>query len=344
MNKGLKKLTKRNEPYIFLVVLALALLIQFRSGQFFTGNNLVDIASAMVVPGLFAVGTFMVILSGGIDVSFPALASLTSYATTKMLLDAGYTGGIWLPILISLSLGAALGAFNGYFIGFLGLPALIVTLGTSSVFKGVMQGALNSVQLATIPPGMQAFGTSSLFVASNPLSGLTSRMPVAFLVFASVLLVSFLILRYTFLGRGIYAIGGNEVSAHRAGFNTRRTKFLLYVFVGMMASLAGLIRTCMMQQNHPTNMLGMEMNIIAGVVLGGTAITGGAGSLTGCMLGTILIVIVQNSMILLGIPTFWQGFAVGLLIIIGTGVSAWQVFRANRVAKVRFFRKEVPTI
>ncbi len=344
MNKGLKKLTKRNEPYIFLVVLALALLIQFRSGQFFTGNNLVDIASAMVVPGLFAVGTFMVILSGGIDVSFPALASLTSYATTKMLLDAGYTGGIWLPILISLSLGAALGAFNGYFIGFLGLPALIVTLGTSSVFKGVMQGALNSVQLATIPPGMQAFGTSSLFVASNPLSGLTSRMPVAFLVFASVLLVSFLILRYTFLGRGIYAIGGNEVSAHRAGFNTRRTKFLLYVFVGMMASLAGLIRTCMMQQNHPTNMLGMEMNIIAGVVLGGTAITGGTGSLTGCMLGTLLIVIVENSMILIGIPTIWKSVFVGALIIIGTGVSAWQVFRANRVAKVRFFRKEVPTI
>lgn len=344
MNKGLKKLTKRNEPYIFLVVLALALLIQFRSGQFFTGNNLVDIASAMVVPGLFAVGTFMVILSGGIDVSFPALASLTSYATTKMLLDAGYTGGIWLPILISLSLGAALGAFNGYFIGFLGLPALIVTLGTSSVFKGVMQGALNSVQLATIPSGMQAFGTSSLFVASNPLSGLTSRMPVAFLVFASVLLVSFLILRYTFLGRGIYAIGGNEVSAHRAGFNTRRTKFLLYVFVGMMASLAGLIRTCMMQQNHPTNMLGMEMNIIAGVVLGGTAITGGTGSLTGCMLGTLLIVIVENSMILIGIPTIWKSVFVGALIIIGTGVSAWQVFRANRVAKVRFFRKEVPTI
>ncbi len=340
MKKGLKKLTKRNEPYIFLVVLALALLIQVRSGQFFTGNNLVDIASAMVVPGLFAVGTFMVILSGGIDVSFPALASLTSYATTKMLLDAGYTGGIWLPMLISLALGAVLGAFNGLFIGLLGLPALIVTLGTSSVFKGVMQGALNSVQLATIPPGMQGFGTSSLFVASNPLSGLTSRMPVAFLVFAAVLLVSFLILRYTFFGRGVYAIGGNEVSAHRAGFNTKRTKFLLYVLVGMMASLAGLIRTCMMQQNHPTNMLGMEMNIIAGVVLGGTAITGGAGSLTGCMLGTLLIVIVENSMILIGIPTIWKSVFVGALIIIGTGVSAWQVVRANRAAKVKFFRKE----
>ena len=340
MQKTLKKLTRRNEPYIFLVVLALALLIQFRSGQFFTGNNLVDISSAMVVPGLFAIGTFMVILSGGIDVSFPALASLTSYATTKMLLDAGYTGGIWLPVLISLVLGAALGAFNGLFIGILGLPALIVTLGSSSVFKGVMQGALNSVQLATIPQGMKDFGTSALFVAQNPVSGLTSKMPLSILAFILVLLLSFVILRYTFFGRGIYAIGGNEVSAHRAGFNTKRTKFLLYVFVGMVASLAGLFRTCMMQQNHPTNMLGMEMNIIAGVVLGGTAITGGAGSLTGCMLGTLLIVIVENSMILIGIPTIWKSVFVGALIIIGTGVSAYQVVRTNHTGSVTAAGKE----
>ena len=282
----------------------------------------------------------MVILSGGIDVSFPALASLTSYATTKMLLDAGYTGGIWLPVLISLVLGAALGAFNGLFIGILGLPALIVTLGSSSVFKGVMQGALNSVQLATIPQGMKDFGTSALFVAQNPVSGLTSKMPLSILAFIVVLLLSFVILRYTFFGRGIYAIGGNEVSAHRAGFNTKRTKFLLYVFVGMVASLAGLFRTCMMQQNHPTNMLGMEMNIIAGVVLGGTAITGGAGSLTGCMLGTLLIVIVENSMILIGIPTIWKSVFVGALIIIGTGVSAYQVVRTNRTGSVTAAGKE----
>ena len=341
MQNNLRKLTKRSEPYIFLVVLALCLLIEVRSGQFFTANNLVDIASAMVVPGLFAIGAFMVIVSGGIDVSFPALASLTSYATTKILLDAGYTDGIWLPILLSLAMGALLGAFNGVFIGFLGLPAMIVTLGSSSVFKGLMQGALNSVQLAVIPTGMQEFGTSSLFVATNPVSGLTSRMPLSFLVFAVVLIFAFLIMRYTFFGRGIYAIGGNEVSAHRAGFNTKRTKFLLYVFVGMTASLAGLIRTCMMQQNHPTNMLGMEMNIIAGVVLGGTAITGGAGSLTGCMLGTLLIVIVENSMILIGIPTIWKSVFVGALIIIGTGISAYQVVRANRAGGFKARIREV---
>ena len=337
----LKKLARRNEPYIFLVLLALCLLIEFRSGQFFSPNNLVDIASALIVPGLFAIGTFLVIISGGIDVSFPALASLSVYATTKFLLDINYQGGVWLAIVLALTIGALLGAFNGLFIGYFRLPALIVTLGSSSVFKGIMQGALNSRQLTIIPPGMREWGTSSLFTARNSISGLTSRMPVSFIALVLVLLFVFFLLRYTMFGRGIYAIGGSEVSAHRAGFNVVRTKVIMYIMVGMISSLAGVIRVCMMQQAHPTNMLGMEMNIIAGVVLGGTAITGGRGTLLGCMLGTLLIVIVGNSLILLGIPTSYRSVFTGALIIIGTGVSAYQVILMNRTRKHAANLKEV---
>nr|WP_233067968.1 ABC transporter permease [Sphaerochaeta sp. S2] len=323
-----------------MVLLALCLLIEFRSGQFFSSNNLVDIASALIVPGLFAIGTFLVIISGGIDVSFPALASLSVYATTKYLLDTNYEGGVWVAILMALAIGALLGAFNGLFIGYFKLPALIVTLGSSSVFKGIMQGALNSRQLTIIPSGMRDWGTSALFTARNPVSGLTSRMPVTFIAFVIVLLFVFFLLKYTMFGRGIYAIGGSEVSAHRAGFNVVRTKVVMYIMVGMIASLAGVIRVCMMQQAHPTNMLGMEMNIIAGVVLGGTAITGGRGTLLGCMLGTLLIVIVENSMILLGIPTSYKSVFTGALIIIGTGVSAYQVMHMNKVRSKRVKSKE----
>lgn len=331
----IKKLTRQNETYIFLVIVLLAVIIQIRSGQFFTPNNAVDIASALIVPGMMAIGCFMVIISGGIDVSFPALASLSIYMTTSILLETGYEGGMLVPILLACVFGALLGAFNGFLIATFNLPPLIVTLGTSSVFKGIMQGALNSRQLAVIPPGMSSFGTSSLFVASNPVSGLSARMPVAFLLLVAVAVITFFILNYTMFGRGLYAIGGNETSASRAGFNVWLIKFLLYVGVGVIASLAGLVRVCMMTQCHPTNMLGMEMMIIAGVVLGGTAITGGMGSLTGCMLGTILIVIVQNSLILMGIPTFWQGVSLGMLILIGTGVSAYQVVRANDPARAK---------
>lgn len=331
MQKQIKKLLQHNETYIFLILVALSLLIQARSGQFFTSNNIVDIMSAMIVPGLFAVGAFLVILTGGIDVSFPALASLTAFATTKYLLDAGYEGGIFIPILIGILLGAVFGAVNGFFIGYMNLPAMIVTLGTSSIFKGIMQGTLESKVLAVIPPGMKSFGTSAIFTATNSQSGLSSRLPVAFWVLIAVYAISFFILRFTLFGRGIYAIGGNESAAYNVGFKVKRTKFLLYVFAGIVASIAGIIRVCMMQQCQPTNMLGMEMNIIAGVVLGGTAIVGGKGTLTGCFLGTLLIVLVENSMILIGVPVIWKGVFVGLLIVIGTAVSAIQSTRANIV-------------
>ena len=330
MTTLIQKLTRSTEFYVFLVLVALSILIQVRSGQFFTANNLVDIANAMVVPGLFAVGAFLVIVSGGIDVSFPALASLAVYATTRLLVDSGFSGGILIPFAMAMVLGAVLGAFNGLFTSRLAVPTLIITLGTANVFSGVMQGALGSVQIPNIPTSMESFGTAAIFVARNPGSGLTSTMPMSFLILVAVVAIVFFMMRFTMFGRGIYAIGGDESSAARAGFKVRRIKFWLYVIVGVIAALAGLIRTCMMGQMHPTNLLGMEMMVIAAVVLGGTAITGGTGSLTGVMLGTLLIVIVENSMILVGIPTFWQRFSLGLLIIVGTGVSALQVARSGK--------------
>ncbi|MDD2232789.1 MAG: ABC transporter permease [Sphaerochaetaceae bacterium] len=338
MNKTLEKkkfsLPHSSEPYVFLVLLLLCILIEIRSGQFFTANNIVDICSAMIVPGLFAAGTFMVIISGGIDISFPALASLATYATTRLMLNMNYEGGVLIPILIALAIGAVLGAFNGLFIGYFDLPAMIVTLGSSNVFKGIMQGALKSKQLAVIPVGMRTYGTSALFTVQNSQSGLTSRMPVAFISLVLVYAVVYFVLHFTMFGRGIFAVGGNDISAHRAGIHVKRTKFLVYVFAGMIASLAGVTRTCMMQQCHPTNMLGMEMNIIAGVVLGGTAMAGGSGTLIGCVLGTLLIVTVENSMILLGISTTWKSVFVGAIILIGTAISAYQSTRKIRKKKI----------
>ncbi|MEL0626011.1 ABC transporter permease [Salinibacterium amurskyense] len=328
----MRKITKSNEFYLLLVIVAVSVVIQLRSGQFFSANNLVDLANAMVVPGIFAVGAFMVLVAGGIDVSFPALASLSVYATTRVLVDAGYTGGVWLPFLMVIVVGAILGAFNGLFTSRFVVPVLIITLGTASVFSGVMQGVFKSVQIPNLPAGMSEFGRSTLFVAKNPESGLTSNMPMAFLILVAVVAVAFVVMRYTTFGRGLYAIGGDESAAARAGFKVRKIKFWLFVIVGIIASLAGLVRTSMMDQMHPTNLLGMELMVIAAVVLGGASITGGTGTLTGTMLGTLLIVIVQNSMILVGIPTFWQGFALGTLILVGTGISAVQLTRSRKRA------------
>ena len=111
MNKKVKKIFQSNEPYIFLIIILLGIVVQIRSGQFFTANNIVDLLSAMIVPGLFAIAEFMALIAGGIDVSFPALASLSAYATTKFLLDKNYEGNVLLAFVIAIAIGAVLGAF-----------------------------------------------------------------------------------------------------------------------------------------------------------------------------------------------------------------------------------------
>ena len=121
----------------------------------------------MIVPGLFAIAEFMALIAGGIDVSFPALASLSAYATTKFLLDKNYEGNVLLAFVIAIAIGAVLGAFNGYFIGYLNLNAMIVTLGSASIFQGIMQGTLRANQLSVIPPGMKSFGTAAFLTATN---------------------------------------------------------------------------------------------------------------------------------------------------------------------------------
>lgn len=332
----IKRIMKSTEPYVLAAIVLLSILIQSRSGQFFTGNNLVDLARSMVVPALFAIGAQLVIVSGGIDVSFPAVASLSMFITTKLLLNIDYGGSILLPYIMGAALGILMGLVNGFLIGYFRFPTLVVTLGTSSLFIGIMQGVLAARELP-VPPAMYEHGKAKLFSAYNEGLGLSSDMPVTILILIGLLILTFMLLRYTMLGRGIYALGGDETSAKRAGFNVFGIKLFIYSYVGLIAGIGGIARASMMRNCHPTNLLGMEMTVIAAVVLGGTRVTGGLGTLTGTMLGMALMTIMSNSLIMLGIPTYWQKVFTGLIIIIGTGVSAYQVSKTDSLKKKNFW-------
>ena len=165
--------------------------------------------------------------------------------------------------------------------------------------------------------------------------GLTSNMPSQILILAGMLVLAFLLLRYTMLGRGIYAIGGDEAAAERAGFNVRAIKMFLYCFVGVLAGITGIARISMMAYADPSTMLGMELTVIAAVVLGGTRVTGGLGTLTGTMLGIALMTILANSLILMGIPTYWSRAFTGAVIIVGTGVTARRIASPRRLRDIK---------
>lgn len=320
----MKKLLRRNEFYILLVIIVLSIIIQVQSGQFFTNNNIVDIVRSMIVPGIFAIGVFMEIISGGIDVSFPAIALLSMYSTTKLLMIWNYSGNVLLAFVISGAIGMFLGFINAVLISKFDLPTLIVTLGTGSLYTGFMQGVLKSKSISDIPRPMLDFSKANLFTVYNPKLKITSGMPVVLLIWIALIIIAVFLFYYTMLGRGIIAMGGDRVAAERAGFNVTRIQFFIYCFMGLISGIAGMTRTIMMANCHPTNLLGIEMTIIAAVVLGGTRISGGVGTITGTILGVALVTVMNNSLILMGIPSYWQKFFTGMLILIGTGISAYQ--------------------
>ena len=154
-------------------------------------------------------------------------------------------------------------------------------------------------------------------------------MPVSFLFLLALIVLVWFLLRHTKLGRGIYAIGGDMNSARRAGFNVFHIQMFIYCFCGALAGFVGVTRACMMLDCDPTNMVGMDMTCIAACVLGGISLSGGSGTITGTLIGVTFLSIMSNSLILIGVSTYWEKVFTGLIIIIGTGISAYQVTRKN---------------
>ena len=159
---------------------------------------------------------------------------------------------------------------------------------------------------------------------------------MTFLILVAVYIAAYLVLNYTMVGRGVYAIGGDEISAERAGFNVKKIRFGIFVVNGMIASIAGLCYAVMSMRYLPNEYAGGEMVVIAAIILGGTRMTGGIGTLKGCILGTLLLTMVTNSLILVGISVYWQKVFIGAIIIIGTAIPAIQsIFGKNKGKKVK---------
>ncbi|EEW24732.1 ABC transporter permease [Rhodobacter ferrooxidans] len=317
----------RNETLVALVILGFCALATISDPSFLSMPTLTDLLRGGIVLGIFAVAAMVVLVSGGIDVSFTAIAAFAMYSTTLILVSLA-PGLPWpLAFALSVGIGAALGAINGIFIAFFGLPTLIVTLGTLSIFRGFLLTFVGSKLISNLPQSMRDFSKQMLFRGTNA-DGSFFSLPLAFLALVGVVVLTWFILNRTLLGRSIFAIGGSVESARRIGVNVRAVQFFIYVYVGALAGLAGIIHASMARVANPFDLVGLELSVIAAVVLGGARLTGGVGTLTGTLLGVTLIVLVRNSLIVIGIPSTWQSVAIGVLILVGTGLPAWQAKRA----------------
>lgn len=334
-----KKISKQSEFYVFLLIVVLSIVIQMRSGLFFANNNIVDIVRSMIVPCIYALCAFLAFISTGTDVSFPLIAALSSYLAIEVTYKLGYDGPWIFVYLIGMVFGGLMGALNGFIIVKYKFSSLIVTLGTSSIFSGLLLGAFEAGRM-DLPETLQRFGKASLLTVKNAKTGLGSTLPMTFLIMVVLYLVAYLVLNYTMVGRGVYAIGGDEVSAERAGFQVKKIRFGIFVINGMLASIAGLCYAVMSMRYLPTEYSGAEMDVIAAIILGGTRLNGGVGTLKGCILGTLLLTMVSNSLILLGISVYWQKVFIGCIIIVGTAISVMQSHNIT-IGKKKNEKKEV---
>ncbi len=320
----LKSIVRRNELYLLLFFIAFCALVQSFSSSFLTLENLFDVTKNGAGFAILAMGSLVVLISGGIDVSFYAVAISAQYVAVKVLIALG-VNSLLLAFAVSCGLGIVLGSINGLLISTFKLPTLITTLGTQTIFHGLLLTVLGSraINSSDLPRSFMDFGRANLFTLSKP-DGTPYGMSVFVPIAVGVYVLTWAMLRYTKLGRGVYVIGGSLESARRIGFNVPLIQISIYSYVGFLAGIMGVINVALIRYVTPTTLVGGELDVLAAVVLGGARITGGKGTIFGTVLGVSIFKVLETSLVLIGLSSFWQRAFVGLIIIVGISITAYQ--------------------
>ena len=299
------------------VLLILCLLLSWTTPQFFTLVNLTDLLNNSAVNLIFGVGLLVVLIAGGIDISFAVAASVVQYIAVFVLEFLG--GGNWLlGFWVASGLGIALGMVNAALIHYFRIISIVVTIATFNVFFGLLMFITDGKYLYNLPD----WWTEKIIIfeketASGAWAELT--LPVAVMFFT--MLATWILIRHTSTGRQLYAFGDNPEGARRAYINTAMIQFVAFGWMGMMAGIAGLMQVNYVQEVVPSALIGRELDVLAAVVLGGARLGGGRGSVLGCFLGVLLIAITQNGLNLLGISPYAFKMVVGVIILIAISTS-----------------------
>lgn len=325
-----------NEGVLAVVLVALIVAMSVINPVFLTPNTAFSILRNATVPMIFALAVLMifalavliVIITGGIDVSFAAVAIFSAYTAVSFFLTSGIDPGVPMIFLSAIGIGAVLGLVNGVVIARFRLPTLIVTLGTQGLFYGLMYTYVGSRYYAELPPSLAALSTVQ--AVDFPTDRGRAYLHVLVLLAIVLTVLVWGMLRFTMFGRSLYAMGGDLEAARRAGLRVVPTQIGVYVIVGVLAAIGGMVSMTMSRSANPQALVGGELDIIAAVVLGGASIFGGRGSVLGAVLGVLLVQVINNSLLLAGVPSAWLRAAVGVLLIVGVGMQAVLARRRSR--------------
>lgn len=291
------------ETTMFIVFIVFSMAMSFASPFFLTGKNLLNVMTQISVNAVLAIGMTLVILTAGIDLSVGGILGFTAMLNGIIMKS---TQNIWLGIIGALVLGAVLGLINGVLIGYMKMPAFIVTLGMMQICKSLTYVVSDGSSQSGFPEAFSFIGRTKL-LADLPF--------YAFFTIFLYIIFAFM-LNKTKFGRFLYAVGSNPEASRLSGINVSWVTMKAYLLSGLLSAIAGIIMMSRMMAVDPTYGKEAEMDAIAAVVIGGTSMMGGKGTMVGTAIGVCLVGFLRNALNLLGINPFWQGSAVGAVIIV----------------------------
>lgn len=301
---SMRRVIKQQRPLVVLIVLCV--IMSILNDRFWTWDNILTVLRQSSINGVIAAGMTFAILIGGIDLSVGSVLAICG-AISATLISSGMN--VVLVIFVTLFLGLAVGLCNGILISKGRLQPFIATLGTMSLLRGFTLVYTNGKPISTR-------GGSWSDAFSEIGTGYFLNLPVPIYIMIFVFIIAYYVLRHLRIGRYIYALGSNEEATMYSAIKTDTVKVFVYSASGLLAALAGIILTARLGSAQPTAGSGYEMDAIAAVVLGGTSMSGGIGTITGTAIGVLIIGLLNNALNLLQVPSYYQDVAKGAVILI----------------------------
>lgn len=296
---------------IWLVFIIEVIVFTICNSRFIGTSNLLGVSRQVAVYGIAAVGMTFVVLIGGIDLSIGTVITFINVICAYMMVNMGMN--MWTAILLSLIASAAIGAFNGFMVSTIGMPALIATFASQIIFKGLAFLLSGGRPISGIPEAFDMFGRWNI-----------GPIPVPAIIMVVCLVIGSFILNKTYFGRYFYAIGGNEEAAKLSGIRVGRMKYLIYALSGLFAGIAGIVMLSRSGSAQNTAGEGYEFDVLTCVVLGGVSVNGGVGKISGVLAGVLITGCLKNGMILLNVSEYMQWVIKGIVLAVAVGFDCLQ--------------------
>ena len=299
---------RRTEFSLILIILALFLIATFGTANFFTEYNLMNILKQCSINGVIAISATMIIITGGIDLSCGAIVGMSTLMVAMG--QARWGLPIAASILIAILVGIVCGLYNAIIINELNVPPFIATLGSMTIIRGLIKVISNAGTIAGLKQEFTYLGAGSFL-----------KIPYLAWLWIAVVIVGFLLLKYTTFGRNIYVLGSGQEVAKLCGISIRKTVYMTYGFAGFLCGIAGVMLAARINSAVPTAGQSYEMNAIAASVIGGASLSGAKGAVFGTALGTVLMTLIDNVGIQFGINSFIMEISTGVLITIAVVID-----------------------